>query len=221
MNMVFVKDGNLKNEPYTTSKIIADCGGQEHESVIRLINSYQKEIRELGKLPSLKEEYSDLKSEKSKRGRPSKVFCLNEEQATFLITLMRNTPQVVLFKKNLVKQFYSIRQELQRRALEREAELNYRRELTAKIQSLLGNDQHKYIAFTEMLYKTVFGKSAKQLREYYGIDKKITPKDFMAPEDLQRLRAAEQKAVTMLELGYDYYQVKEKLNEVINRTVAV
>jgi len=151
----------------------------------------------------------------------TKIYKLNEEQATFLITLMRNTPKVVLFKKNLVKQFYNMRQQLQRRALEREVELNYRKELTAKIQSLLGNDQHKYIAFTEMLYKIVFGKTVGQLRKYYGVDKKITPKDFMSLEDLQKLKVAEQKAVTMLELGYDYYQVKEKLNKVINGTIAV
>lgn len=221
MNMVFVKDGSLKNEPYTTSKIIAECGGQEHESVVRLIGSYQKELRGLGKLHSVKEEYPDLKSEKSKRGRPSKIFCFNEEQATFLITLMKNTPQVVMFKKNLVKEFFTMRQELQRRAIERETELNYRKELTTKIQSLLGNEQHKYIAFTQMLYKTVFGKSVNELREYYDADKKKSPKDFMPAEDLQRLKVAEQKAVTLLELGYDYYQVKEKLNELINGTIAI
>lgn len=216
MNMIFVKDGNFKSEPYTTSKVIAECGGQEHRAIRQLIESHKKELQEFGRVT-----FEMIPLETNGGVQEIKVYKLNEEQATFLITLMRNTPQVVLFKKNLVKQFYSMRQELQRRALEREAEINHRRELTAKIQSLLGNDQHKYIAFTEMLYKTVFGKSAKELREYYGIDKKITPKDFMAPEDLQRLRVAEQKAVTMLELGYDYYQVKEKLNEVINGTIAV
>jgi len=69
MKLVFIADKDLKNEPYTTSKIIAEYGGQEHESIVRLIGTYQKELREFGRLSSLKEEYPDLKSEKSKRGR--------------------------------------------------------------------------------------------------------------------------------------------------------
>lgn len=216
MDLVFVKDGNFKNEPYTTSKVIADCGGQEHRAIRQLIETHKKELQEFGRVTF---EMIPLKTNSGVQN--TKIYKLNEEQATFLITLMRNTPKVVLFKKNLVKQFYNMRQQLQRRALEREVELNYRKELTAKIQSLLSNDQHKYIAFTEMLYKIVFGKTVGQLRKYYGVDKKITPKDFMSLEDLQKLKVAEQKAVTMLELGYDYYQVKEKLNKVINGTIAV
>lgn len=216
MDMVFVKDGNLKNELYTTSKVIAECGGQEHASVQKLIKNYENDLKSFGRVG-----FEIVPLETNGGTQNCKIYKLNEEQATFLITLMKNLPNVVLFKKNLVKEFYNMRQQLQRRAIERETELNYRKELTAKIQSLLGNEQHKYIAFTQMLYKTVFGKSANELREYYGADKKISPKDFMPPEDLQRLKVAEQKAVTLLELGYDYYQVKEKLNELINGTIAI
>ena len=37
------------------------------------------------------------------------VFLLNEEQATFVITLLRNSKVVVIFKKELVRQFYAMR----------------------------------------------------------------------------------------------------------------
>ncbi len=217
MKLVFIADKDLKNEPYTTSKIIAEYGGQEHESIVRLIGTYQKELREFGKLSSLKEEYPDLKSEKSKRGRPSKIFCLNEEQATFLITLMKNTPQVVSFKKHLVKEFFIMRQELEKRRLEREAELKRRKELNDKIKLYLGNDNFKFIAFTQMIYKVLFEKDAQGLRDAFDIkDKKKSPKDFMPVCDIEKIRKAEEKALTMLELGYDYYQIKEQLVKIFN-----
>lgn len=68
MQFVFIKDKDLKNEPYTTSKIISEYGGQEHESVVRLIGTYQKELREFGKLPSVKERVSRFEIGKVKDG---------------------------------------------------------------------------------------------------------------------------------------------------------
>lgn len=50
-----------------------------------------------------------MKSENHKGGRPERVYYLNEEQATFVITLLRNSKVVVKFKKELVKQFYAMR----------------------------------------------------------------------------------------------------------------
>ena len=217
MKLVFIKDKDLRNEPYTTSKIIAEYGGQEHESVVRLIGTYQKELREFGKLHLVKEDFSDLKSEKLKRGRPSKIFHLNEEQATFLITLMKNTLQVVLFKKDLVKEFFIIRQEIEKCRLERDAELKSRKELTDKIKFYLGNDNFKFIAFTQMIYKVLFGKDAQGLRDTFEImDKKKSPKDFMPVHDVEKVRKAEEKALTMLELGYGYHQIKEQLDKIFN-----
>ena len=37
------------------------------------------------------------------------VYRLNEQQAAFLLTLLKNTPIVVAFKKELVRQFYAMR----------------------------------------------------------------------------------------------------------------
>ena len=37
------------------------------------------------------------------------IFYLNEEQATFVITLLRNSKVVVKFKKELVRQFYAMK----------------------------------------------------------------------------------------------------------------
>ena len=213
MKLVFITDKDLKNEPYTTSKIIAEYGGQEHRSIRQLIRTHEKTLKEFGKVST----FEMQKPENELGGRPERYYKLNEEQATFLITLMKNTPQVVMFKKNLVKEFFTMRNELEKRRIERDAELKSRKELTDKIKIHLGNNSFKYIAFTQMIYKVLFRKDAQGLRDAYGIkDKKKSPKDFMPASDVELVRKAEEKALTMLELEYDYQKVKEQLYKIFN-----
>lgn len=74
----------------------------EHESVTSMIRKYKEDIEYFGKLQS-----SDLKSE---HGQTIKYYILNEQQSTFLLTLLRNSRPVVEFKKRLTKEFYKQRQ---------------------------------------------------------------------------------------------------------------
>lgn len=91
-----------KDEIFTTSKIIAEGTNNQHESIVAVIRKYENDILDFGKI-----DFSDLKS--GKRGQPERVYYLNEEQATFVITLLRNSKVVVKFKKELVRQFYAMR----------------------------------------------------------------------------------------------------------------
>lgn len=93
-----------KDEVFTNSKIIAEGTRNKHESVVSIIQKYWNDIKEFGKI-----EFSDFKSGNPKGGRPERIYYLNEEQATFVITLLRNSKTVVKFKKELVKQFYAMR----------------------------------------------------------------------------------------------------------------
>ena len=90
------------NDVFTNSKEIADGTNNQHESVVAIIRKYEKDILDFGNI-----DFSDLKS--GKRGQPERVYYLNEEQATFVITLLRNSKIVVKFKKELVRQFYAMR----------------------------------------------------------------------------------------------------------------
>ncbi len=93
-----------KDDVFTNSKIIAEGTNNQHESVIATIRKYGSDIAEFGEI-----EFSDLKSGNPKGGRPEQICYLNEEQATFVITLLRNSKVVVKFKKELVRQFYAMR----------------------------------------------------------------------------------------------------------------
>lgn len=100
MNIQLVELKN--NEAFTTSKIIAEGANIQHESVVRLIKEHLLNLERWGKI-----NFSDFKS--GKRGRPTRIFYLNEQQATLLITFLDNTETVISFKTELVDQFFKMR----------------------------------------------------------------------------------------------------------------
>lgn len=89
---------------FTDSLIIAKGTGNKHKSVKNLIVRYESELNSFGKV-------SFSKGTLDTRGGQQEtiVYLLNEEQAAFLMTLLRNSKQVVAFKKELVRQFYIMR----------------------------------------------------------------------------------------------------------------
>lgn len=98
-NLVIIKQGDV----FTDSMVIAEGTGNAYESVVSLIKKYPADFTRLGAV-----ELTDLKS--GKRGRPTKVYRMNEMQATLLISYMDNTEVVREFKIRLVEQFFAMRQ---------------------------------------------------------------------------------------------------------------
>lgn len=91
----------VKDNIFTNSLVIAQGTGNQHHAVRKLIKKYKTDIEDFGTLL--------ISNEKSIGGRLLELFQLNEEQTTF-ITLLKNSRQVVAFKKELVGQFYIMRQ---------------------------------------------------------------------------------------------------------------
>ena len=93
------------NEAFTDSMVIANGTGNQHNSVTRIIRNYKEDFLEFGNV-----EFMDLKSKNPHGGRPERIYKLNEQQATLLMTYLDNTSVVRKFKKELVRQFYAMRQ---------------------------------------------------------------------------------------------------------------
>lgn len=101
--LVYLKRDNA----FTDSMVIAKGTGNQHHTITRLLRKYRKDFEESGRL-----EFIDFKSINPKGGRPTKVYYINEEQATLLITYLDNTEVVRSFKKKLVHQFFEMRKVL-------------------------------------------------------------------------------------------------------------
>lgn len=98
-------------EPYTTSEIIAAGAGVQHHAVQQLISAYRQDFEEFGQVAF------EMRAVKYSRGTNyEKIYHLNEQQATLLMTYLKNTEVVRAFKKELVRQFYAMRSLLLERA---------------------------------------------------------------------------------------------------------
>ena len=97
-----------------------------------------------------------------------KIYLLNEQQATFLITLLKNTNKVVKFKLELVQQFYQMKKLLIRRQSiqwqqTRLAAKNTRKLETEEIKELVQYAQAQgsksaekyYLALSKLANKTI------------------------------------------------------------------
>ena len=72
---------------------------------------------------------------------------------------------------------------------------------------------HGYSVYTDLVYKAVFGMNTKQLREKFGIDKKDNIRDYLSVEELVKVSKMEKLASSLLDVGFDYGQVKDFLVE--------
>lgn len=100
--LVFVQKENI----FTNSKIIADNAKVQHITIKKITLKYKSDFEEFGKL-SFK-----FKLQSSQPIRKEKIYLYNEQQATLLLTYLKNTKPVREFKKELVRQFYKAKQRL-------------------------------------------------------------------------------------------------------------
>ena len=188
-----------KKEPYTTSEIIAECAEVQHHTITRLVRDNKADFEALGIL--------GFKIHKlDKRGQPKKIYLLNEQQATLLITYLKNTEPVRQFKMNLVKAFFEMRDELSKRYLQRELEKPKRKTLTEAIKSWEKAPKHAYSTLTNLLLKGATGKNKSQLMQERESGNGI---DSLPIAELSNYLRLDDMALALIILNMRYSEIKE------------
>ncbi|GAY71225.1 MULTISPECIES: Rha family transcriptional regulator [Streptococcus] len=194
MNLVYL-DG--KKEPYTTSEIIAECAGVKHHAVQEHIRKNKERLERLGKV--------SFQMRPLPSGQQAKDYILNEQQATLLITFLKNTEQVATFKENLVKAFFAMREELTQIRLQRSLEAPKRKTLNEAIKTWEHAPKMAYPTVYNLLLKAVTGKNSKQLKAsrggYSGID-------CLNSIELAQYTALEDMAIALINLNFTYQDIK-------------
>jgi len=153
----------IKNEVFTDSMVVAQGTGNEHHSVTRIIRNYIEDFKEFGEI-----QFMDLKSINPQGGRPIRIYLLNEQQATLLMTYLGNNEIVRSFKKKLVQQFYQMKKSLiQKQSIQwqqtRLAAKNTRKLETEEIKELVQyahaqgskSAEKYYLALSKLANKTI------------------------------------------------------------------
>ena len=194
MELVYM-DG--KKEPYTLSSIVAECTNLQHHTITRTIRKHQARFERFGKV--------GFKIQALKSGQSAKDFILNEQQATLLVTFLKNTDQVANFKEKLVKAFFGMREEFSKFRIQRALEKPKRKTLHDSIETWEQAPKHAHSTMNNLLLKAVTDMNAKQLvknrKGFNGIDS-------LTSEELEQYQALEDMVIAMIELNMNYQDIK-------------
>lgn len=207
---MLVEITRIKKEEVTvvTSLDIAETFGKEHRNVL-------KDIREL----ECSEEFRLLNFVQS-----SYINSQNKNQPMYLVTrdgftilAMGYTGEKAMkFKEAYIRQFNAMEKALLDKIKEREKGIAVRQSLTKALQQSAENERmhgHAYSTYTNCIYKVLFGRNAKQLREQFGIGKNEDVRDHFSAEELHAVQSMECLVSGLVGCGWGYDQVKAFIQE--------
>ena len=195
MELVYM-DG--RKEPYTFSSIISDNAEITHHAVKEQIRKHLLELEKFGKVAF---KMTPLESGQSKRD-----YILNEQQATLLITFLRNTAPVIAFKSALVKAFFELRNEVTEFRYQRALEKPKRKTLHDSIENWEQAPKHAHSTVTNLLLKGTTGMNKRQLVASRGGKNGI---DSLTSQEIIRYQALEDMAIALINLNMTYQEIKD------------
>lgn len=200
--LVFLEAG--EEEPFTTDEIIASCAQVQRKVVSNLIRRYKADLENFGIL-----HFKNAKpTAGSEGGRPQKLYHLNEQQTTLLITYLRNTEPVKAFKKALVHEFFTMRAEIARFKMLRTEGKPQRRSLTDMIRDNPNHSKWDYKLYTDLAYKAALGKTAAQIKKERAPGSNLPAADLLTSDELTAYQKQEAAIAALYAVGIDYAAMK-------------
>lgn len=197
---------NKEEVTVVSSLDIAETFGKEHYHVI-------EDIRKISETISTPE-FSGLFIEgtyKASNGKSNPMYYMNRDGFTLLV-MGYTGEKAMRFKLAYIKQFNAMEKILIGKMKEREKGIAVRQALTNALQLSQENERmhgHAYSTYTNIIYKAVFGKDAKHLREELGITKKDNLRDWLSAEELAAIQSVEMIVSGLVNCGWGYDQIKD------------
>ena len=204
--LVEIKKMNKEEVTVVTSLDVAEKFEKNHRDVM-------ESIRNIGEAISTAE-FSALfylDSYKASNGKTNPMYLMTRDGFT-LLAMGYNGDKAMKFKLAYIKQFNAMEKALIGKLKEREKGIAVRQALTNALQQSQENERmhgHAYSTYTNIVYKAVFGKDAKRLREEYGISKKENLRDYFSEEELKAVQSVEMIVSGLVNCGWGYDQIKE------------
>jgi len=203
-DLVFLTPGG--KEPFTTSEVIAEQTRTSRHAVQQLIRTYEEDLADL---ESNKRVAFEMRTFQTRGGQQEvTVYHLTEQQATLLIAFMKNATIVRAFKKELVRQFFLMREELRLWAPAREALKPVRRELTDAVKEAMPDSKWTYKHFMNLAYKKVIDQNAEQIRKARGGKPRCNATELLDATELKAVTKITYQLAALVELGYNYKEAK-------------
>ena len=126
----------INGEARASTDVIARGVEQQHASVIRLVRKNLSSLEGFGRVRF------EIRPFKTRGGlQQREVALLNEHQSALTISFMRNSPRVVEFKVNLIREFFRLRDELasKQKSLWQQMQELIAQEVESKVRASFGS----------------------------------------------------------------------------------
>lgn len=195
----------------TTSLKIAEKFGKEHAHVLR-------DIRDMECSEIFRESNFGLSSYKSAQGKTLPMYEVTRDGFT-LLAMGYTGKEAMRFKEDYINAFNAMENELKRIyterqqwQIERDKGVVIRHILTDTIKMKITDSPNKRFAYpnyTNLIYRTLFGKTAKDLEKEYGIKPRESLRDYFTGNDLAQVQSMEMLVSSLINCGWGYGEIKE------------
>lgn len=206
-----------KEVTVVTSLDVAETFGKEHKHVLEDVRRICDSLS-TAEISALFYESDYVAT----NGKKNPMYLMNRDGFTLLV-MGYTGEKAMKFKLAYINQFNQMEELLKGKLIEREKGIAVRQSLTKAIQQSSENERmhgHAYSTYTDIVYRTVFGKTAKQLREEYGIDKKANLRDYFTAEELEKVQSIEMIISGLVNCGWGYNEIKEFITNPAKKLMA-
>lgn len=206
---------NKEEVTAVTSLDVAETFEKEHRRVLQ-------DIREMNCSEEFRLHNFVQSSYENSQGHKQPLFLMTRDGFTLLV-MGYSGEKAMKFKEAYIRQFNAMEKVLIGKLREREKGIAVRQALTNAIQVSQENERmhgHAYSTYTNVIYKAVFGKDARQLREEFRIGKKENLRDYFTQEDLKSIQSKEMLVSGLIDCGWGYDQIKRFLLEQSMKLIA-
>ena len=70
-----------------------------------------------------------------------------------------------------------------------------------------------YPNYTKLIYKTIFGKSMKELQDQYGVKGKESIREYVTSDELKQIETMEMLVSSLINIGMGYDEIKSFISE--------
>lgn len=214
--LVEIKTVNKEEVTVVTSLDVAETFEKEHRRVLQ-------DIRDLKCSEDFRLHNFVQSSYVNEQGHNQSMIIMTRDGFT-LLAMGYTGEKAMQFKEAYIRQFNAMERALIDKMREREKGIAVRQALTKALQQSSENERmhgHAYSTYTDLVYRSVFGKSAKQLREELGVSKKDNLRDFFSQEELQMIQNAEMLVSSLMGYGWGYSDIKDFIeNKAVNKIAA-
>ncbi len=184
---------------------------REHKSILRAIRELKCSDKFRGEhfTPS---EYTDVRGKKQP--------CIEMDRDGFTLLVMGfSDPKSMYFKEKYIEEFNAMENELKRIyterhqwQIERDKGVVIRHILTDTIKMKIADSPHKRFAYpnyTNLIYRTLFGKTVKELEQECGVKARENLRDYFTGNALAQVQSMEMLVSSLIGCGWGYAEIKQ------------